>query len=441
MLFLRRFIISFIFMLTFTLLCATCVNATDYNNIKVGLYYGSSAKSSVTITSEGGISYGTHTGSAHMETGRLDGTEFTFRALSSTQIIINESVTVETGGSNLSISPLAGHLRLNGKGYRGGIILTGTASGAMDVINVLSLEEYLYGVIPNESPSSWDADALKAQAVCARGFAVTNINKHASLGFNVCTTTNCQVYGGLDSETASTNNAVDATRGQVMMHDGKPIESLFYSSSGGHTANVKNVWGSSVSYLSGVPDPYEPENSPNHSWSVTLSLEEIESALASSGINVGNVLSLDAKTDVDGRTYELTVTGTNGTHTLKRGSTYAPFASKGVIGQKFTISPISAQSEPLYAAHIYGKAVLAGRAALDAYGQTDTLSDGFYVMSADGVQYYASGEPIGYTFTGGGWGHGVGLSQYGAMGMANAGFNYVEILTHYYPGTTLGSLY
>ena len=437
----KRFIISFIFMLTFVLLCATSANATDYNNIKVGLFYGSSAKSSVTISAEGGISYGSHTGSSHLEAGRLEGSEFTITATSETEITINETLTIETAGSNLSIKPISGHLKLNGKGYRGGIILTNASPTAMDVINVVTLEEYLYGVVPNESPASWPADALKAQAVCARGFAVSNINKHASLGFNVCATTNCQVYGGLDTECASTNSAVDATRGQVVMYGGKPIESLFYSSSGGHTANVKNVWGSSISYLSGVPDPYEPENIPNHSWSATLSLEEIQSALASSGINIGNVLKLDAKTDTDGRTYELTITGSNGTHTLTKSNTYAPFYSKGVKGQKFTIAPVSAQEEPIYAVNVYGKSVLAGNSTISAYGQAGTLSTDFYLVTSGGIQRYTKGEPVAYTFSGGGWGHGVGLSQYGSMGMANAGFGYADILAHYYPGTQLGLIY
>ena len=441
LIFLKRFIISFIFMLTFVILCATNANATDYNNIKVGLFYGSSAKSSVTISADGGISYGSHTGSSHLEAGRLEGNEFTIAATSATQITINNTLTIETGGSNLSIKPLGGNLRLNGKGYRGGIILTNSSQSAMDVINVLSLEEYLYGVVPNESPASWPADALKAQAVCARGFAVSNINKHASLGFNVCATTNCQVYGGLDSECSSTNAAVDATRGQVVIYDGKPIESLFYSSSGGHTANSKNVWGTSISYLCGVPDPYEPENIPNHSWSVTLSLEEIRNALATSGINIGNVMKLDAKTAEDGRTYELTITGSNGTRTLTKTNTYAPFYSSGVKGQKFTIVPVSAQDEPLYAANVYGNSRVAGNSVISAHGNIDSVSTNFYVITADGMHHYTKGEPVAYTFTGGGWGHGVGLSQYGSMGMANAGFSYADILAHYYPGTKLGSIY
>ena len=437
----KRFIISFIFMMTFVLLCATNASATDYNNIKVGLYYSSSAKSSVTISADGGISYGNHTGSSHVEAGRLEGSEFTITSASETEITINNELTIETGGSNLSIKPISGYIKLNGKGYRGGIILTNASQTTMNVINVVTLEEYLYGVVPNESPASWPADALKAQAVCARGFAVSNINKHASLGFNVCATTNCQVYGGLDTECASTNSAVDATRGQVVVQNGTPIESLFYSSSGGHTANSKSVWGSTISYLCGVPDPYEPENAPNHSWTVALSLEEIRTALASSGVNVGDVLKLDAVNAEDGRAIELTVTGTNGTYTLTKGNTYAPFASRGVKGQKFTISPISAQEEPVYAANAYGKSLLAGNSTISAYGQTGTVSTDYYVVTSKGIHHHTKGEPVGYTFTGGGWGHGVGLSQYGSMGMANAGFSYVDILNHYYPGTQLGSIY
>ena len=90
---------------------------------------------------------------------------------------------------------------------------------------------------------------------------------------------------------------------------------------------------------------------------------------------------------------------------------------------------------------MYGKSVLAGNSTISAYGQAGTLSTDFYLVTSGGIQRYTKGEPVAYTFTGGGWGHGVGLSQYGSMGMANAGFGYADILAHYYPGTQLGSIY
>ncbi len=438
---LRKSVISFIFMLALGISCMMCANASEYDTLKVGLYYGSTAQSTVTISSDSGISYGYYDGTSHIEVGQLAIPELTFRAISANQVIINETQVFESLNGNVSVVPLTGHIKINGKKYRGSALLTNISEGSMYILNLVSTEEYLYGVVPNEVPSSWDEDALKAQAVCARGFVVSNFNKHSSYGFNVCATTNCQVYGGMANECASTNKAVDDTYGEVVMYEGKPIESLFFSSSGGHTANVKNVWGSSISYLSGVEDPYEPENSPRHSWSATLSLLEIENALKTSNINVGTVKNLNAKSDETGRVYELTITGTNGTHTLTRTSTNSPFVSYGVISQKFSVIPVTDGGRELYALTGTKKSKLSGYNAVDGNKKVTAVADEFYIQNAYGPQKYTGGTLSGYTFNGGGWGHGVGMSQYGAMGMANAGFVYEEILAHYYPGTELGTIY
>lgn len=428
-------------MLSLFICCCVSVNASEYDTIKVGLYYASTAKSTVSIKVDTGISYGYHDGTSHIELGQLALTELTFRATDQNQVIINEVQTFTGENGNISIVPLEGNITINDKEYRGSVLLTNVSAGSMYIINLVTLEEYLYGVVPNEVSSSWDSDALKAQAVCARGFAVSNYNKHESYGFNVCATTNCQVYGGVASEKDSTTKAVDDTMGEVVMYEDKPIESLFFSSSGGHTANVKNVWGSSIEYLSGVPDPYEPEGSPRHSWSATLTLNEIETALKASNIDVGTVTELSAVNDETGRICELTVKGTSGTKTLTRGSAYAPFVSYGVISQKFTLIPASTGGRELYAITETGTKKLSGYSVIDSTGKIKALNSGFCMQTPYGPEAYVGGDVTGYTFSGGGWGHGVGMSQYGAMGMANEGFTYEEILAHYYPGTYIDTLY
>ena len=437
----KKIIVSFIFMLSVFICCTLCSNAAEYDKIKVGLNYGSTAKSSVTVFCPEGISYGYVDGTTHYEAGQFSPTEITFRVTAQNQVIINEVQLFDAVNSNISIAPLGEFITLDGKEYRGSVILTNIDGSAMTVINLLPLEHYLYGVVPNEVSSSWDKDALKAQAVCARGFAVSNFNKHASLGFNVCATTNCQVYSGKSGEKESTNKAVDETYGQVVVYEGKPIESLFFSSSGGHTADVKNIWGSSIPYLCGVEDPYEPEDSPRHSWSVTMTLDEITSSLKTSGVNVGSVTSLDTKTDHTGRVYELTVNGTEGNKTLYRGNAYTPFASKGVLCQKYSLMPTTSGGRVLYATSGTSDTTLAGYSVIDSKLNVSELSESFYIQSSNTKEVYTSGEVTGYTFNGGGWGHGVGMSQYGAKGMADNGFSYEEILMHYYPGTELGKIY
>ena len=189
-----------------------------------------------------------------------------------------------------------------------------------------------------------------------------------------------------------------------------------------------------------MEDPYESEDTPRHTWTATLTNAEIADALRQNGTDIGDLISLSALTDETGRTYELTAVGTLGTHTLKRQSTYSPFYSKGVLSQKFTIAPVTTGSRTLYAISKAPKNVLSSYTAINSAGIKANISSGFSIISAKGKDTYTSGTVTGYTFSGGGWGHGVGMSQYGAKGMADSGFTYDAILSHYYPGTEIGSI-
>lgn len=173
----------------------------------------------------------------------------------------------------------------NGK-YRGSLTLN-AASGAIKLVNVLPLEEYLYGVVPRESPASWRADALKAQAVAARSYA------YPSTGEIYCDTRSqaYQGYGAYNSkgqwvgEVAATNAAVDATAGEVVKYGTAVVTTYFFSSSGGHTANIEDSWGYSAPkpYYTGVPDPHEAvAGCPDLSWEVKKSGTEIGNALRAS---------------------------------------------------------------------------------------------------------------------------------------------------------------
>ena len=150
-----------------------------------------------------------------------------------------------------------------GARYRGNLRAIHSGSG-FKVVNRLSLEGYLRGVVPRESPSSWPQAALRAQAVAARSYAVRGIKDQGD--FDLYCTVSSQVYNGYDGEADSTNAAVKATAGVVPTSGGRPIVAYFFSTSGGHTENIENVWGGSpVPYLKGVPDPYDTA-SPYHRW-------------------------------------------------------------------------------------------------------------------------------------------------------------------------------
>ena len=152
---------------------------------------------------------------------------------------------------NIVIKPTsAGFVSAKGKWYRG-IIMIQNKNGKLTVINNVPLEEYIKGVVPAEMPSGWAYEAHKAQAIAARSYALANLGKRASLGYDLKDTPEDQAYNGASAETASTNSAVDETKGIVLTYNTKVI-SAYYSASAGGQTNV-NSWGSTVPYLRSVP--------------------------------------------------------------------------------------------------------------------------------------------------------------------------------------------
>ncbi len=173
-----------------------------------------------------------------------------------------------------------GRVEIAGLGsYRGALETVPTESdpGALNVVNALAVDQYVKGVIPNESPPSWPAEELKAQAIASRSFALTA--GVGGNGFDLYADTRSQVYEGLESEYANTNAIVAETRGQVVEYQGEIAETLFSACSGGHTESIENVFGSSIPYLVGVPDPFD-YYCPLHTWTLRFSGPEISSKLS-----------------------------------------------------------------------------------------------------------------------------------------------------------------
>jgi stage II sporulation protein D len=161
----------------------------------------------------------------------------------------------------LTFTAGASPLQLGRKPYRGALQVD-VVNGKLRAINVVGLEQYLYGVVPSEMPFSWAPEALKAQAVVARSYALATKRSGA---FDLYPDTRSQMYLGVEHEKPSTNAAVDATAGKVVLYDGAVAKTYFYSTSGGRTASAADVWGGTVPYLVSVPDPYDTI-SPYHSW-------------------------------------------------------------------------------------------------------------------------------------------------------------------------------
>ena len=201
------------------------------------------------------------------------------------------------------------------KGYRyyGGFQYHREGGGDLIVYNLVDIEDYVKGVIPYEMSNSWPIEALKAQAVCARTYAMAS-RKHS--GFDLCTTECCQVYRGVGLANDTTDAAVDQTAGQYITYNGELCVTYYSSSDGGATENSENVWNEAVGYLKGVIDPYEADiadSVSNYYWTVTYSPSEITTRLRNKGYNCGTIVSMTVSqyTDV-GNVYKVTLTDSNG---------------------------------------------------------------------------------------------------------------------------------
>lgn len=348
----------------------------------------------------------------------------------------NQTVTVSSGGGSVHIN---GHsidksitvqntqgrygseLQTLGKTYRGAVTVHVNASGSMSVINVLGLEQYVQGVVPEEVVPSWPTPALEAQAVAARTYALHSMKSKQNSMYDIGTTTADQVYGGKSSEFVSTNTAVKRTHGMVLTYQGQPINALFHSDGGGYTEDSVNLWGNDLPYLKGVQDYSNHEGTTV--WNVITSRQSIEQKLAAASKSVGYLQKIELSPLAD-RPMKVQDRGVSGRVKIMK-----------FVGEKGSIS-------------------LTGEQIQGIFGLKSTLFD-FYVGQTPPSRIQGSSVKANHTFSkanqtvtihGYGWGHGLGLSQWGAAEMASRKEAsqpdyYKVILQHYYQGTALTKLY
>ncbi len=268
--------------------------------------------------------------------------------------------------------------------YRGRISFR-INSKKLDVVNNVELEDYLKGVVPNELGPSNPTESLKAQAIVSRSFALANLNKYQKLGYNLNDTTSSQVYRGFGSEKEATNKAIEATKSLVCYFNGSVANTIFGASSGGVTADAAEVWGGkSQSYLASFVDEYS-----DYPWNLEIDGEELSKKLSNLGIGRVNTLGILSR-DSSGRVEKLTAIGSNGTKELS------------------------------------------GNTLRSTLGSTKFKSTLFNFQGGDFINLVGN-----IKISGNGYGHGVGLSQYGAVNMAKAGKNYEEILKYYFRGVEI----
>ena len=456
------------------------------------------------------------------------------------------------GADHIAIRPNSTLTWFKGYKWYGDFVYRRASNGSITVINYVGVEDYVKGVLPYEIDPSWPAEAQKAQAVCARSFAL-GTHKHGD-EYDLCNTTNCQVYLGANRATEASDAAVNATKGETLSYNGSPVIGYFYSSDGGATEDAANVWGGDYAYLKGKADPYEDPNKDR--WSVTLTASEIQQKLNAAGYSIGTVANVQVtKRTATDNVNEVTVTDTSGKSvTISRSSVRTVFGLKSI---RYTITPVggSANKTSLQVKSTTHKVKVNGKSvapqgyyivngteygnnyfklrdiayllngtksqfnvrwdaenerilltsgtsyetvggelkdsstAVEKIGQsTSTIVLDGEEISLDGYiingnNYYKlrdigkalgfdvdfenasstvlistakdysdddnnsnnSGNndsnatvsvtnPTSYTFNGSGWGHSVGMSQWGAYAMANQGFTYEQILKFYFTG-------
>jgi stage II sporulation protein D len=206
-------------------------------------------------------------------------------------------------------------LVVEGKPFRGRVVVTSDGK-RVQAVDVVPLEAYLKGVVPSEMPFDWAPEALKAQAVAARSYALANLTKARS--FDLYGDTRDQVYGGLDAEQPASSAAIEATKGQVVLYKGKVADTLFFSSSGGRTASSLETTGVAVPYLVSVPDPYD-SISPVHDWGPVL----YNGATVASQLKLpGALTDLTAVTGDSGRARSVTAVGADGVEATVTGGQF-----------------------------------------------------------------------------------------------------------------------
>jgi len=345
--------------------------------------------------------------------------------------------------------------------YRGGFRYERVSGGNLVVVNIVDVDTYVKGVVPYESVKIWPLETLKAQALCAKNYGLINLNKHNGYNFDLCNTTDCQVYYGLGSNkesfqpSALSDQAVDETRGMYVWYGDKLAHTYFYSSNGGGSEDSSKVWGSNQAtypYLIGVTDPYEAtvaDAIPNYEFSNTFTNAQLTEILRTKGYatNTSVVDFQVTEYSKSGNVLTMKFTYANGKSNTFGSSTSSWLRNKlGCRSMHFTVN---AAGEVLTSdcavngrqgdsiGNFSGLYAISGEGALVRMEQSVP-----YIITGSGEITYAgqsSTIPEGtYVVSGTGWGHNVGYSQWGSYAMAKLGYTCEEIIKFYFTGVEVG---
>ncbi|MEW6102478.1 MAG: SpoIID/LytB domain-containing protein [bacterium] len=280
------------------------------------------------------------------------------------------------------IEPINSHIIIGKRRYRGNIEIN-VANGILLAINTIDIEQYLYGLIKMEINPDWPYETLKAQAIIARTFVYRNLGKHRKEGFDLCNSVHCQVYAGMNAEDERAIKAVDETKGELLYYGDELAFCYYHSVCGGKTGDSAYTWegGKKIPYLSGVICPYCTK-APHYHWRANIKLVDIEKRL-----NIGKIYSI-SKYPKNGRLEKVIIKHSKGEYKMV-GSQF-----RRLFGENFIRSTF-----------------------FDIEQRKDSI-----------------------LLTGRGYGHGVGLCQWGAKRMGELGFSKSEILSFYFPGCEIKTI-
>ena len=324
-------------------------------------------------------------------------------------------------GGSMKFLPLEAGSRLQvlslsrGQGnpaYQGALTVYQDEQG-LRMVNELGLEEYLCAVVPSEMPASYPMEALKAQAVCARTYACVQMqgSRLESFGAQVDDSVSFQVYQN-SGEVPESNQAVSETAGQILLSNAQPINAYYFSTSHGKTS-TDEVWEASVpsGYLKSVECTYDAAE-PWYQWSLTLSMEKLLENAKNLFPGVSSIEKMEIREMGEGEAVlELAL--------------YTDCGEK-ILHSEYDIRSLLAPS-----------GIEITRQDGSVVKGTKLLPSAYFTLQENKTE---TGSITGYEITGGGYGHGVGMSQNGAKGMANAGKNYREILSYFYKDVELGDV-
>jgi stage II sporulation protein D len=277
---------------------------------------------------------------------------------------------------------------INGRTFRGDVSLVRDNKGNLSAVNKINLEDYIRGILYNEASHYWPMEALKAQAIVSRTYAVYQMQENRARDFDLTSDTYSQVYGGSASERFRTDKAVEETKGLILVYQGKVIPAYFHATCAGHTEDASLVWKTDLPPLKGVPCDF-CKDSPHYNWHYVIFIGELRELLKNAGYDLGMIKDIQALgQDNSGRATDLNV--------------------------------VSERNE----------LKIASKDLRSIVGANSIRSTRFSVR--------IEGEDA--IFEGTGWGHGVGLCQWGAYFISKQGWDALKILQYYYPGTDVAAL-